>query len=139
MNVRHSLVRPRTQPNFPTAPQTKNGNHFFLPTSQKIDTFHKLFLIKAFVHLSVCGFVRQSVGLSIHHAFLKNREFTKIQGNSSKFNKIHDFSQLLAGQRPCFLGDLLSDTKWLYPSFRIAEMRFSSNDYPLDFTVKGKL
>ena len=36
---RHSLGRPKIYPNFPAAPQTKNGNHFFLPTSQKINTF----------------------------------------------------------------------------------------------------
>ena len=39
MNPRHSLGRPKIYPNFPAAPQTKNGNHFFLPTSQKINTF----------------------------------------------------------------------------------------------------
>ena len=46
INLRHSLVLPRTQPNLPTAPQTKNGNHFFLLTSQKIDTFIDFFLIR---------------------------------------------------------------------------------------------
>ena len=45
MNLRPSLVKASTHPNFRTAPQAKNGNHFFLPTSQKIDTFIDFFLI----------------------------------------------------------------------------------------------
>ena len=38
-----------------------------------------------------------SVGPSMGQAFLENREFKKIQVNSTKFKQIHDFSQLLAG------------------------------------------
>ena len=44
INLRPSLVKASTHPNFRTAPQTKNGNNFFLPTSQKIDTFIDFFL-----------------------------------------------------------------------------------------------
>ena len=42
---------------------------------------------------SVCG----SVGPSVGHAFLENREF----------NKIHGYSQLLAGWRSCFFNHLI--------------------------------
>ena len=45
INLRPSLVKALTHHNFLTAPQTKNGNHFFLPTSQKIDRFIDFFLI----------------------------------------------------------------------------------------------
>ena len=45
INLRPSLVKALTQLNFRTAPQAKNGNHFFLPTSQKIDGFIDFFLI----------------------------------------------------------------------------------------------
>ena len=37
INLRLGPIRPRTQPNFLTAPQTKNGNIFLLLTSQKIN------------------------------------------------------------------------------------------------------
>ena len=53
---------------------------------------------------SVGRSVGRSVGPWVHQAFLKNRKFNKIQGNSSKFNKIHDFLQLLAGWRTCLSG-----------------------------------
>ena len=48
--------------------------------------------IRAFVRPSV----RRSVPGSVRHAFLKNREFNKIQGNSTKFNKIQQNSRLFA-------------------------------------------
>ena len=35
---RLKVMEASTHLNFSTAPQTKNGNNFFLPTSQKIDT-----------------------------------------------------------------------------------------------------
>ena len=44
INLRPGPIRPWTQPNFPTAPQTKNGNNFLLLTSQKINTLLIFFL-----------------------------------------------------------------------------------------------
>ena len=48
--------------------------------------------------------------LSVVHAFLKNRKFNEIQGNSSKFDKIQQNSRLFAN---CWPGDglLLNDYK----------------------------
>ena len=51
INLGPSLVKALTHPNFPTAPQTKNRNNFFLSTSQKIDAFIDFFLIKILLHL----------------------------------------------------------------------------------------
>ena len=45
INLRPSPIKALTHLNFLMAPQTKNGNHFFLPTSQKIDRFIDFFLI----------------------------------------------------------------------------------------------
>ena len=46
INLRPGPIRPRTQLNFPTAPQTKNGNNFLLLTSQKINIIIDFFLIR---------------------------------------------------------------------------------------------
>ena len=47
INLRPSLVKASTHLNFRTAPQMKNGSNFFLPTSQKIDTFIDFVLIRS--------------------------------------------------------------------------------------------
>ena len=44
INLRPGFIQPRTQLNFPTEPQTKNGNNFLLLTSQKINTLLIFFL-----------------------------------------------------------------------------------------------
>ena len=70
INLRPSLVKVPTHLNFGTAPQAKNGNHFFLLTSQKIDTFIDFFLINLspsllyLLHLSSTPFFSTTL---LHH------------------------------------------------------------------------
>ena len=50
--------------------------------------------------ISIRGFVRPSVRPSVGRSRVSRK--SRIQVNSTKFNKIHAFSQLLAEWRPCY-------------------------------------
>ena len=109
MNLRTGPVRPRTHLNFPAAPQTKNGNHFFLPTPKSID-LSIFFLIKkktiirrqkrytfldasTHLYMRLCPSVRRTwVCPSVGQAFLKHR------GNEDFKTMKHRFFERLGGK-----------------------------------------
>ena len=68
-NLRPNLIKASTQPNFRTAPQAKNGNNFFLPTSKKIDTFIDFFLITTHLRPFESGDWSVLLSTSTRHSF----------------------------------------------------------------------
>ena len=81
INLRPSPILALNHLNFLTAPQTKNGNNFFLPTSQKIDTFINFFLINKIATIDL----QYSCAQIWEKGKKKNTERDCIEGKNSGF------------------------------------------------------